>query len=54
MPTAKLSERSCADIDAERRDGFEVERAGADADAEPGVAQQHEQQRDRDRPPSPP
>ena len=43
-----------ADIDAERRDRLEVERAGADADAEARVAQQHEEQRHGDQPPSPP
>ena len=36
-------------IDAERGDGLEVERAGADAHADPGIAQQHEQHGDHDR-----
>ena len=35
-------------VDAERGDGLEIERAGADANAEPRIAQQHEQQRHRD------
>ena len=35
-------------VDAKRGDGLEIERAGADANAEPRIAQQHEQQRHRD------
>ncbi len=38
-----------AHIDAEHRDGFEIERAGANAQAKPGVVEDQEQRADHDR-----
>ena len=53
MPTREIERAQHAHIDAERRHGLQIERAGADANAQPRIAQQHEQQRHRRPPPSP-
>jgi hypothetical protein len=44
----EIQRAQLADVDAERRNGFQVEGAGTDADPEPAVTQQHEEQRNCD------